>query len=345
MGKFKPFFIGAIVGAGIIFFALQFHVVHTHDGIRVVARTPQHGLGLAYADIRTWDAARWNDFPELARALVANGSADLVSVSVAQDLMDSVANDSPIDQLRGMLNSDTESSDDPLFDDPGFLPLRESHEPTSFNSDSTMDDLLDAPFPRDANRRSFERESDRSSTVATRPDLSIENVFEDRSRDGFGGDVGKPQDDIGVFREETPSASRRRPPQTRESTRPALSREEETELLEDMLFGDDSEAGRSTGTGNTDSGFGVFEDVTSRLESRAEDAMRRARTGLRNSIDNTIDRTGESIGRFTRGQIESNLPDSVGSIFRDVTPGASSSGSQLPPELQALRDGFDPFVE
>ena len=63
MCKFKQFLIGALTGAGVVFVALQYHVVQTHQGFRVVPRTPQHSIGLAYADIRNWDAAKWADFP------------------------------------------------------------------------------------------------------------------------------------------------------------------------------------------------------------------------------------------------------------------------------------------
>lgn len=356
MGKFKPFAIGALVGAGVLFFALQFHVVHTHDGIRIVPRTPQHGIGLAYADIRTWDADKWNDFPELARALVANGASDLVAVSVTKDLMDSVSSDSPIDDLRGMLNSDAEDTD-PLFDDPGFLPLRKDSEPTSFNRSTDMDDLLDAPFPRDANRQPFGRTADDTS-VARRTGLSAEDVFTDRAREESVSGEGTFREDSFGFREVEPShsTSNRSTGHTDDrranSERSELSREEETRLLEEMLFGDDDDGVSTSATTNgsgSGAGFGAFEDVTSQLENRADEAMNRARRGLQDSIDRSIDRSAESVSRFARGQIEDRLPSNVGSIFQDATDVASAADStaqpSLPPEIEALRNGFDPFVK
>ncbi|MCR9200494.1 MAG: hypothetical protein NXI04_17805 [Planctomycetaceae bacterium] len=350
MGKFKPFAIGALVGAGVLFFALQFHVVHTHDGVRIVPRTPQHGIGLAYADIRTWDADKWNDFPELARALVANGASDLVAVSVTKDLMDSVSSDSPIDDLRGMLNSDAEDTD-PLFDDPGFLPLRKDSEPTSFNRSTDMDDLLDAPFPRDANRQPFGRSSDDTS-VARRTGLSAEDVFSDRSRSVSESGEGMFREESTGFREVESTAPSSRGTNSsgtgsgrNSSERTSeLSREEETRLLEEMLFGDDSSEGSAPAT-NSNSGFGAFEEVTSQLENRADEAMNRARRGLQDSID----RSTESVSRFARGQIEERLPSDVGSIFKDAADVASAADSTsqpaLPPEIEALRNGFDPFVK
>lgn len=341
MGKFKPFLIGTIVGAGVIFFALQFHVVHTHDGVRIVPRTPQHGLGLAYADIRTWDAARWNDCPELARALVANGASDLVAASVSADLMDSVSSDSPMDQLRGMLDSDTEQNHDPLFDDPGFLPLRKDSEPTSFRGGSDMDDLMNAPFPRDANRQPGRGPA---GTDLARSNLSAESVFGD--------------DRSSAFREEATGFEEVRQPTGRSagpaasgttggSTRGQLSREEETELLEEMLFGDDSKNSSQPAAPRSDS-YGMFEEVTTQLENRADEAMKRARNGLQDSIDRSVNRGAESVSRFARGQIEDRLPSDVGSIFNDATrTAAADAGADpaLPPELEALRNGFDPFIK
>ncbi len=88
---------------------LQFHVVRSHDGFQFVPRTPQHSLGLAYADIRNWNASQWTDRPELARALMAHGSSGLIAESVADSLADSVSSESAtMDQLRSFLNKATE---------------------------------------------------------------------------------------------------------------------------------------------------------------------------------------------------------------------------------------------
>lgn len=351
MAKFKPFAIGALIGAGVLFFALQFHVVHTHDGIRIVPRTPQHGIGLAYADIRTWDADKWNDFPELARALVANGASDLVAASVTKDLMDSVSSDSPIDDLRGMLNSDAAETD-PLFDDPGFLPLRKDMEPTSFNGSTDVDSLMDAPFPRDASRQPFGRGG--SETLARRTDLSADDVFGSRnSSDSTAGSRdGMFTEDGSGFREvESPAARSGSSSDSRAGTNrdATMTREEETRMLEEMLFGDDSASGGTSSAPSSESGYGVFEEVTSRLEDRADEAMDRARRGLQDTIDRSVDRSAESVSRFARGQIEDRLPSNVGSLFKESTDVASAADtateSALPPEIEALRNGFDPFIK
>ncbi len=137
MSKVKPFLFGSLLGAATMFGAMQFHVVRSHDGFQFVPRTPQHSLGLAYADIRNWNATQWTDRPELARALMAHGSSDLIAQSVADSLADSVSAESAtLDQLRTFLNkaSDgTEVKDVETFKIPGIEPLRsEDSAPSGF---------------------------------------------------------------------------------------------------------------------------------------------------------------------------------------------------------------------
>ncbi|MCA9063332.1 MAG: hypothetical protein KDA96_09745 [Planctomycetaceae bacterium] len=114
MAKFKPFVFGTLLGSAVMFLALQYHVVRSHDGLQLVPRTPQHSLGLAYADVRQWTPAQWTDRPELARALVAHGSSDLISQSVADSLTDAVSSSEglSLDQLKNVLDKTVNGEDD-----------------------------------------------------------------------------------------------------------------------------------------------------------------------------------------------------------------------------------------
>ena len=143
MSKAKPFLFGTALGASAMFFALQYHVVHSHDGFQVVPRTPQQSVGLAYADIRSWSPSQWTDRPELARALMAHGSSDLIAASVASTLADSVSDDSStLDELRTFLNS-SEAAGVPQDD--------ATDETDSEKSEGgTNNDLFRIPFPQDA---------------------------------------------------------------------------------------------------------------------------------------------------------------------------------------------------
>jgi len=89
-----------------MFFSLQYHVVRSESGIRVLPRTPQHSLALAWADVRTWTPSQWTDRLELARAAMAAGATDLIADSVRIPLQEEVSESAAtLDELRGFLNS------------------------------------------------------------------------------------------------------------------------------------------------------------------------------------------------------------------------------------------------
>lgn len=71
MSRFKPFLLGAILGAGLVYASLQFHLVRSNDGFYVVSRAPQPSMGLAYVDIRNMSDEDLSTRPEIARAMAA----------------------------------------------------------------------------------------------------------------------------------------------------------------------------------------------------------------------------------------------------------------------------------
>lgn len=448
MGKLKPFFFGTLLGAGLSVCALQFHVVHSLEGVRVVPRTPQPSLGLAYVDVRDWDAETWSDRPELVRALIANGSTDLVATSVAQDVVDSTVDDSStLGQLREFLNQNASASTEDAPEFPLLTPAAEG--------DDAFDDLFKLPFPQEARNESGTQSGETRSRIARRelPDIndvlgedtsSMEQIDRsayqretssarsefaasaqdsgpttdssgrnqsrlsygssnrfssdgsqsdsasnglrylsdhessgryssdrsDRSTDrdkpspvyeGFSAaDNARDQDrsgitalesesSTGVFTEDSSSGYTRPSASggsdsSRTGARSYSSAAEETEALEAMLFGSDAADGSrldgdSPGASgsrwnSSDDAAGMFDEVTSQLEDRAESALQRAREGFGNEVRESLQDTVQSTGRYLRDRTE------------DRGYGAGSSADRsLPPALQALRDGFDPFVE
>ncbi|GAB5441760.1 MAG: hypothetical protein Fues2KO_21090 [Fuerstiella sp.] len=476
MGKLKPFLFGSLLGAGLTVCALQFHVVHSHEGVRVVPRTPQPSLGLAYVDVRDWDAEKWADRPELVRALVANGSTDLVASSVAQDVIDStVSDESTLGQLREFLNSSATATEEsaPAFN--GFGADEENHD--------TFDEMFRLPFPQEARnddesesaqprRRIAQRElpdinevlGDRVSSMDTlgRPESGRDRTgsydysrqsdaaaatesqrswgtTEPRGTENHGSSAsGYGQTDAGSSRylsdgngsdsddsgedsykrswsrgnsydnnrsEQSQTDSRYgrdsgstfRSDQSADSGSPLTERDsgsrfgssvdrsgsnpsssgstydrsssyssaaEETDALEQMLFGSDaadgseldsSTFGDSTSSGSSyssgrsafdsasdDDDAGSFEDVTARLQDRAQSALRRAQRGFRSELRGSADETLESAGRYVREQVDSSYNGGNSAADRS---GSSTGSRYLPPALKALEDGFDPFVE
>lgn len=153
MARAKASLFGTLLGAAVMFLALQYHVVRSPEGFQLIPRTPQHSLGLAYADIRAWDAAKWADRTELARALMAHGSGDLISQSVTESLSDSVSSDgATLDELRSFFNrppAGETSPDSSLFRLPDLQPLQPGN-PAGSNPGAR--DQISIPVPREARK-------------------------------------------------------------------------------------------------------------------------------------------------------------------------------------------------
>jgi len=338
MNRFKPLILGFAAGAGGLFVALSYHVVHSHDGLQFVPRAPQASLGLAYADIRTWDRDQWADRPALIRALVAHGSSDLIAQSVAESLANSVGSDGgTIDQLRSLLNDSPESFD---FDAPLF------ESPPDIRNGGTDDDLLAIPIPRDA------RQSRQSSSLARNPsdgwpppDREIRNIekwaVDSLFSSGLGGfedvnagagnthktfDKSGFSDSTTLNREPSPGSQ-------------AEQRRHETTFLEDLFFSDEDDTGGSA----LESGFGPFDSVKRALDSRASRALERARDGLQDQPDDDVSAVGGAVERYESDGVRAVLPRSPASGSHQI-PSASreTSGEQ---STRRLWERFDPFIE
>lgn len=362
MGKFKPFLFGALFGAGTVFIGLQYHVVQSLEGIRVVPRTPQHAIGLAYVDIRNWGAEQWADRPELARALVAHGSTDLVASSVTEGLVESISSESSIlDELRGFANESPDSNDaDSLFNDSDFAPIKapsesnnqglitipfedargkSSGDTASTSNSAVRQSPASGDIKFDSDEPAWKRKYRSDDTVVARAPVtgqrdipSVDDVF------GTGRSTRSSQSSFGMDRPESES----------HNTSTELTADQETNLLEGMLFGDQETSSRKSRLAGADAGGGGFEDITSTLENRAEQALKRARAGFQQSTNQAFPRSADSTDRYVRDMASDSHADHGSSMF-STDPSKAESFSermtQLPDPLKAIRDGFDPFVE
>lgn len=80
MGRFSCFILGVVVGAGAVFGALKYHIVHANDGLHLVPKMTAEFQG-AYVDIRDFDFNDWNEHRSLAAALVKADKAHLMGES------------------------------------------------------------------------------------------------------------------------------------------------------------------------------------------------------------------------------------------------------------------------
>jgi len=338
MKNLKPIILGSFAGAGLMFVALQYHVIQSHDGLQLVPRAPRASLGLAYADVREWKAEQWSDRPELARALVAHGASDLIADSVKRDIADSLdADGGAIGELRSLLNDSLSSDlDAPLF----------SHDDNDGPSTSHGDSLT-IPFDRDARRIDWDEPlADQSYGDSFRAEIA------DRSRDGFfepeefdsfqgldhetttTGPVIRDSDSssLSEFTErpledpfaESDSWSQSQGSQSSPESA-AERRRRESSALEELLFSDEelSDGFESTST----NGSSGYNSVAKALDSRASQALDRARQGFGKSIE-TARRDGSMSGRLLEQDSK-----------------VLENNDSLPPAIRALREGFDPFLQ
>lgn len=85
MRKLLTFFLGMIVGAGLVCFAFNYHILYAKEGVLLVPK-PQANLSDIYVDVRNWKSSDWQAHPELARAVIAHGRSDLVGNSTGDPL-------------------------------------------------------------------------------------------------------------------------------------------------------------------------------------------------------------------------------------------------------------------
>jgi hypothetical protein len=78
MAVFKGFLAGLLSGCVLAILALNFHLVHSTEGIELVRRAQTAPLRSTYVDIRQWSGAMWQQYPEVAAALTQAGRTDLL---------------------------------------------------------------------------------------------------------------------------------------------------------------------------------------------------------------------------------------------------------------------------
>jgi hypothetical protein len=80
---------GALLGAAAMFMAFKFHVIRTKDDWVFVPK-PTAALVDAFVDVREWSTAEWAKHPQLVKALILTGRADLVRKSVTARWKDKI---------------------------------------------------------------------------------------------------------------------------------------------------------------------------------------------------------------------------------------------------------------
>ncbi len=366
MSKAKPLLFGAALGASAMFFAQQYHVVHSHDGLQVVPRTPQLSLGLAYVDIRNWTPSQWVDRSEVARAVMAHGSGDLISESVATTLADRVTEDSStLDELRGFLNSAKAKKPSGSDDENIVLPADDA-DSESGKKEGSDNDLFRIPFPQDARTKApadpFREAKAEDKVNAVQPDSSgrshsamrsaspaSSRYSSDEIMDGF--------EEAAHFEEEPrkPSGSSTDSSTSKSSKSEKTVADQANEMWERIAGQSPASASATPKTPSpktnpkpatkpTESDS-MFEEVTTQLENRAQEALNRAKETTKEKAVSTVEQGSQSSSNYVREKAAEILPDSAKSLL-DKAAGASGSGTGTTGNSNpASVLGFDPFLE
>lgn len=333
MSKAKPFLFGTALGASAMFVALQYHVVHSHDGFQMIPRTPQQSVGLAYADIRSWSPSQWTDRPELARALMAHGASDLISESVTNTLADSVSEEnSTLEELRAFLNkSESGKASEGASDRPDQSATGSSGVPDKKTPDN---DLFRIPFPQDA-KTEDPADPFRVARTAVKEQPLPTSGSRFSTADVLEGLNDDPAQKSTVERTAaTPSAA----------ATPAKSGKsvaEQAQEMENRIFRTGSKAvGKplpESGS-NSDAAESMFEDVSTQLENRAQEALNRAKQVVSEKTDAAAAGSAGSSESFIRSHMKEVIPDSAKS-----SPNADSGDT--PKSATSILKDFDPFLE
>lgn len=346
MNKFKPFLIGSLAGCALMFVSLQFHLIRSEDGFRMVPRTPQPSLGLFWVDIQGWTAEEFADRPELVRALAAHGSTDLVASSVVDSLRDEVSDGaSAFDQLR-------ESMDDGFSESglqiPEAIPGSKAEDPNPFLG------LPSTLFDRDAKKQPIDRlaatDDFKASpgTVAKREFPSIDSLF------GTEGQDRRDSDSPQTSRLLSPFQSSAKPKFSEPSSgdRAPFTATEESDLITEMLFGDDDVT--SAGEPDVQDGWRdtvaesrdrIMGDVRNEVADRAGEMAEDFRGRFQRTQQQAFDQTLESVEDYSARKLKESLPGSVNQFLNSTPSQPPATENNLPPELKALQNGFDPFLK
>ena len=349
MSNAKPYLFGAVLGASAMYVALQYHVVYSHDGFQMVPRTPQHSIGLAYADVRNWSPSQWTDRPELARALMAHGSSDLISESVAGSLADSVIEEnSTLDQLRSFLDKSTQ--DGASNNGAGLLEIPASTLKALKPNSEPDDDLTRIPFPQDAKKEVItdpfrvaqvpETSASEQPTVP-RPlgtsRFSAADVIE-----GLRDDASTRIDPFTTRPMTTPPVTTAPGTTLAPTAKSNLTVAEQAQAMEDRIFGgttDHTVSAPVKSSATTAASDTMFEEVSTQLENRAQAALNRAREAAKTGAVKKANDVAGDAGNYVRQQVEQTAPEAVKSIINNA---ASGNGT---PSTGSLLDQFDPFLE
>lgn len=91
MNRFSTFFFGFVVGAGLMFVGMKYHIVRASDGFHMVTKSSA-GLNSIYADVRNYTVDDWRANKSLLVDITNSGS-DALKEEAARSALGNTFND------------------------------------------------------------------------------------------------------------------------------------------------------------------------------------------------------------------------------------------------------------
>lgn len=85
----------------------------------------------------------------------------------------------------------------------------------------------------------------------------------------------------------------------------------------------------------------MFEEVTTQLENRAQEALNRAKDTAKEKALSTVEQGSASSSNYVREKAAEMLPDTAKSLLDKAATASGNAGNTNPSSIL----GFDPFLE
>ena len=95
MGRLTFLLVGLLMGGAAVAVGFNYHIVQTPKEMLFVAKQSA-SLKDTYVDIRSWGVKEWTSHPELSNALIKSGHGELITHSVAGNILDGILEETGI---------------------------------------------------------------------------------------------------------------------------------------------------------------------------------------------------------------------------------------------------------
>ncbi len=89
MSRLSCIVLGILIGAGLVYGALNYHVVRTPEGVEFVPKLAAT-FDETYVDVRQFSVSDWAEHEQLVRAVVKSGKDHILSNAATRSVQDGI---------------------------------------------------------------------------------------------------------------------------------------------------------------------------------------------------------------------------------------------------------------